>query len=102
MMNEIAFYTELGKNIKRLRISRGQRQQDLAGLLGLARTTITAIENGTQKIPIHLLLQITDALETEINAILPNTANLDRSEQILPPVTAQFVEELSNKLTEKK
>lgn len=73
------------------------RQQDLAALLGLSRTTITSIESGNQKIPAHLLIEIALALDTEVMDLLPSQHELERNMDNLPLSATNFLDELDRK-----
>jgi transcriptional regulator with XRE-family HTH domain len=57
---------EVGAEIRRLRTERGLRQQDLAELVGLERTSITNIEAGNQTLLLPVLRRIADALDMEL------------------------------------
>jgi transcriptional regulator with XRE-family HTH domain len=64
-------YSAIGENIHRIRILTGISQEDLANQVGLARTSITNIEMGKQKIQIHTLYQIAQILSVGISELLP-------------------------------
>ncbi len=58
---------EIGKHIRQERKKRKMSQAKLAGLLGMSRTTIGQIENGTiQDIGIRKLLRILEVLDLEL------------------------------------
>ncbi len=58
---------EIGKYIRQERKKRKMSQAKLAGLLGMSRTTIGQIENGTiQDIGIRKLLRILEVLDLEL------------------------------------
>jgi transcriptional regulator with XRE-family HTH domain len=48
----------------------GQSQILLAKNIGLARTSLTNIENGEQKIPIHLLYKIAEQLQVPVTDLM--------------------------------
>lgn len=64
------FYNHIGKNIKTIRNSKNLRQEDLANMVGLSRTSIVNIEKGRQKLLLHTLVDIANALSTDIMSIL--------------------------------
>jgi len=65
-------YAEIGKQIRQLREKKGITQERLAELASLTRTSITNIEKGRQKLPIHTLYVLANALGAEANEFLPN------------------------------
>lgn len=77
-------------------------QAHLAGQVGLLRTSITNIEAGRQKAPLHVLYALCDALDVEVTDLLPAIATVRgvAREEIavdadhitkVPPMTAQFL-----------
>jgi len=65
-------YAEIGKQIRQLREKKGITQERLAELASLTRTSITNIEKGRQKLPIHTLYVLANALGAEAKEFLPN------------------------------
>jgi transcriptional regulator with XRE-family HTH domain len=58
---------EIGKHIRQERKKRKLSQASLAGMLGMSRTTIGQIENGTiQEIGVRKLIRILDILDLEL------------------------------------
>lgn len=57
-------YESLGGAVRRRRDAMGMTQAALAGRIGLGRTSVTNIENGSQKIMLHQLLDLARALHT--------------------------------------
>lgn len=57
----------MGEEIRRVRQSRGMTQQELADKAGMARTSITNIEAGRQKISLVLLERLAHALNCEVS-----------------------------------
>ncbi len=52
----------------------GITQEELARRVGLTRTSITNIERGRQKVLVHTLYAISEALNTSPTALLPSAA----------------------------
>lgn len=52
---------ELGQNLKIARELRGLRQEDAAKIINVARTTLTAIEQGQRRIKINELMKLVEA-----------------------------------------
>src|SRR4051812_16001284 len=85
MVDEKRLYAALGMKLKRLRESeRGPRgkltQSALANEVGLERTSITNIERGNQKVPLHVLYRICEILQVPIAEILPTLAETQPAE----------------------
>lgn len=69
--NSSAFYEEVGQRIYKYRDERGMTQEELASHVSLARTSITNIEKGRQKLLIHTLVDIANALDKSPLDFLP-------------------------------
>jgi transcriptional regulator with XRE-family HTH domain len=73
-MEVSAVYREFGRLVrlhrKHLRLSQGE----LGKRVGLSRTSITNIEQGRQKIPLHQLFALSEALRASPEALLPGLA----------------------------
>jgi transcriptional regulator with XRE-family HTH domain len=70
--NEEALYREIGARIRAEREDLGFDQIELAEHIGLTRTSITNIEAGRQRMLIHTLYALADALGVSITCLLPN------------------------------
>jgi transcriptional regulator with XRE-family HTH domain len=64
-------YLEIGKRIKIERSALGFSQQDLAQEIGMLRTSVVNIEAGRQRLPIHVLYAVADALGIPVYQLLP-------------------------------
>jgi transcriptional regulator with XRE-family HTH domain len=64
-------YSEIGRRIKAEREALGFTQIDLAQEIGLTRTSLTNIEAGRQRLPIHVLYAIASALALPVSDLLP-------------------------------
>ncbi|MBI5605790.1 MAG: helix-turn-helix transcriptional regulator [Deltaproteobacteria bacterium] len=77
----------IGKEIREVRKSRKITQEELAKILGMSRTTIGQIENGTvQEIGVRKLIRLLDFLGLELRvrpAGKPPTLEELRNEEIL-------------------
>ncbi|SFU00462.1 helix-turn-helix transcriptional regulator [Paraburkholderia aspalathi] len=76
MVDEKRLYAALGERLKQLRAGahgpKGKLTQSaLANEVGLERTSITNIEQGNQKVPLHVLYRICEVLEVSISDVLP-------------------------------
>jgi len=81
-MKSSNLYIELGilvrKNRDRLKLT----QETLAERVGLSRTSITNIESGRQKILLHHLFLLAEALSVSPQALLPTIQPKNQVEQI--------------------
>src|SRR5579871_3366378 len=71
---EIAFYQQLGANVRARRKKLGLSQDALAQLVGLTRTSLTNIENGRQHPPLHTFCEIVEQLKVDASNLLPRRA----------------------------
>lgn len=73
MLDSDKLYELIGDRIKQIRDAQTPRmsQSDLAGILGLQRTSITNIELGKQKPTLDTLLRLCEHFALEIDAIVP-------------------------------
>lgn len=82
-MNEKTIYTLLGEKIYEKRHKARLNQKDLADRVGLTRTSITNIEKGIQRIQLHTVYQIADALGVPVDEILPELRARDTDVNLL-------------------
>jgi DNA-binding XRE family transcriptional regulator len=75
-LNEKDFYIRLGRQIKDYRNKKQFTQDQLAQLSNLKRTSITNIEKGNQKTPLHVVVAICYALEIELSDLIPSVEKL--------------------------
>lgn len=68
-------YELVGRSVRKRRKGRFS-QEELADLIGVTRTSITNLEFGRQRIPLHQLMSIADALGCQINDLLPTLQDL--------------------------
>lgn len=98
ILNENVFYTEIGKRIKSFRKKKRFTQAELAEIANLQRTSITHIENGNQKSPLHVVIAICYALEIEMADLIPNieefcAPKVNRIKQFNVGTEAKYVSE---------
>ena len=89
--NEEVINRMLGQRIRTLRSKNKITQQQLAADLEISRTSITNIEAGGQKISVHLLYEVSRALNVTFLELLPSIEDVAREGVNLPPETAKFV-----------
>lgn len=116
MIDERRLYQALGERLKKNRESnlptrRRLTQSELAREVGLERTSITNIENGNQKVPLHVLYRICEVLQVSILEVLPAVADIRAAEpagelqdltfggrtQSVPIALKQKIEQLINR-----
>ena len=71
MINQKRFYTELGRKIFGARARLRLTQEELSLEVGLSRTSITNIERGRQKLLLHSILDLANALKVEPSDLIP-------------------------------
>lgn len=98
MVRADTFYEELGAAIRTQREELKMTQQDLAELMGLARTSVTNIERGRQRLLIDQFCKLADILHCGHTDLLAGAmrgkhpkrmANADLNSM---PTVAKFVE----------
>ncbi|UCU99246.1 helix-turn-helix domain-containing protein [Acidovorax radicis] len=78
MIEESRLYVVLGEIIRSRRLLAEFTQAQLAEQVGLERTSITNIEKGVQKVPLHVLFRICGALDVSATKLL-ESLNVDES-----------------------
>jgi transcriptional regulator with XRE-family HTH domain len=69
-----------GLRVAQARQARGLTQDDLAGITGIHRVTITKIENGQAKVSLEALEKLASALERSREWLLGEPENVDEHE----------------------
>ena len=74
---------------ERVRARRGDlTQTQLAERVGLGRTSITNLESGAQRMPLHYLVRIAEALDCDVRDLVPSRKELkDGGAQVVLGVT---------------
>lgn len=73
-----ALYESVGLKIRERRKRLDLSQEDLAGSVGMSRTSITNVETGRQHPPLHQLLEIAEALKIDLRELVPSAEELGR------------------------
>ena len=78
MIDQRLLYKLLGEKIKDARLGKKPRltQEELARKLGVKRTSITNIEKGIQKPPIHIIYKLCAIFKMEIHDVLPTVGDV--------------------------
>lgn len=90
------FYPEFGRRVRLARRRADLSQDTLGRLTGLNRTSITNIEAGRQRIPLHLLLDFAAALDVEPLELLPGSPPAGLRLEGIPKEHRTFVENVLN------
>ena len=96
---EQRFYQIVGERVRELR---GERltQERLAGMVGVKRTSITNLERGNQKVPLHFLVRLSKALGCDFASLLPTDAELAALDRETLPVTSTPFKKMPSKTSE--
>jgi transcriptional regulator with XRE-family HTH domain len=70
------FYVQLGKRIRIARKDQGRTQEDIAARLDINRTTFVNIEKGRQRLAVHQLVELADALGCKPEDLLPSNGEV--------------------------
>ena len=73
-----AIYRFFGRRLRELRERKHVPQEELAALSGLTRSSIANIESGRQRVLLHQLLRFAEALNVEIDALVPHVPDLTK------------------------
>jgi transcriptional regulator with XRE-family HTH domain len=71
-------YVEVGRLIRKHRKRANLTQAQLGSKTGLSRTTVTHIESGDQRIQLHTLYAIADALMISPQTLFPSVGRIER------------------------
>ncbi len=103
-VDEDLLYRAIGARLRDRRVALGMTQAELAQASGILRTSITNIEAGRQRAPLHVLYSICSALNVETAAILPANADVLQLTEVtysinsldadVPPKTAELLKQL--------
>ena len=86
-------YGVFGRRLREARVSKGLSQQQVADQVGLARTSVTNIERGSQHLPLHMAYRLAAVVGEDLKKLLPDSdAPVPESDAFLP---AAMLKELS-------
>lgn len=75
-------YGDVARRLREARTRRGLTQAELAERAGMTRTALVTIERGKQRLAVHHLVALANALEMEPAMLLPRSGDLgERVEQ---------------------
>ena len=85
MSNETPLYKLIGKRIRTFRKDAGLTQADLAHRVGIARVSVSNLENGRQRVSLEHLVAIAQILGVELSELMPTHAELQRPRTTTAP-----------------
>jgi transcriptional regulator with XRE-family HTH domain len=65
-------YEEIGDRVKQFRNEENLTQEKLANSIGVSRTSIVNIEGGNQHAPLHVLWDIAETLDRDLESLIPS------------------------------
>lgn len=71
MDNARDLYQRVGMRLRQARQLRGLTQFDLAQMVGMSRASIANIESGRQRLMLHTLWKLAEALQMDARQLLP-------------------------------
>lgn len=80
-------YRIFGSRLRELRDEKGVTQEQLAKRVDLSRTSITNIEKGRQRVMLHQLVELAEALESDVSDLMP-LRKTDGDKPLRPDVAA--------------
>lgn len=103
-VNEDMLYQRIGERIRERRTKAKLTQGQLADAIGVLRTSITNIEAGRQKAPLHVLYELCSVLGAEVTDILPSRTDVVQKSEVVieiggrvktvPPKSADLIQQL--------
>jgi transcriptional regulator with XRE-family HTH domain len=69
-------YRMFGDRVRELRENRSVTQEELARRVQLSRASITNIEKGRQRVLLHQMINIADALDAKPSELMPSPSSL--------------------------
>ena len=83
-------YEMIGGRVKRFRNEADLTQNKLANRIGVSRTSIVNIEGGSQHPPLHVLWDIAESLEVDVESLIPS------KREIQPDIYEQVEEDYAD------
>ena len=82
MNNVDEFYRKVGARVKIARKGK-MTQHELGSAVGLSRTSVTNLEKGRQRIPLHIFVHIAKLLEVSVDSLIPEQAKAESVESLI-------------------
>ena len=93
-MNVEKIYKDAGELVRYRRILLDISQTEMGKRLGMTRTTVTNLEAGRQRIPLHLLYKVAKILHIPIYSLIPENTEADGHSLSLQVVRKKRINEL--------
>ena len=88
---EQEYYYQLGLNILVARKATGISQEMLANKLGVSRTTMVNIEKGRHRTLIHVLVEISEALNVKLESLLPSRTMVMKGDKVVSATLPKII-----------
>ena len=88
-------YKKIGANIRAVRKSRKQTQEELAKAIDKTQSTVTAIELGERRISLESILKLCNFYEISVNDIVPSSNDTPIGEELI--AEKKFLKTLESK-----
>jgi len=75
-----SIYSVFGRRLRELREQHGISQLELAEMSGLTRASIANVESGRQRVLLHQVLRFAQALQVDLNTLVPQASSLQERE----------------------
>lgn len=99
---EDALYSRLGSRLRQARNAAGHTQAELGRFVGLTRTSITNIERGIQRPPLHVIYQLAAAVGVPPTRLMPEPSSLPTPPGVLEGLDDSVAQWVRNMLEESR
>lgn len=93
---EDPLYQMFGSRVRALREKRNVTQEELGRRVDLSRTSIVNIEKGRQRVLLHQVVEIADALDSKPSELMPKAASRADDQPQLRDDVAQLIHAIEN------
>jgi transcriptional regulator with XRE-family HTH domain len=95
------FYEQFGSRVRQARRLAGIKQEELGRRVGLNRSSISNVEIGRQRVPLHMLVVFAEALQVSAETLLP-TEQTQQTDPLrdVPADSRRFVEDILSTASE--
>lgn len=98
-VDEAEIYRLIGGRLRQLRERRGWSQAEVAERINMLRTSVSNIEAGRQRPPIHVLYQLCVLLDAELKQVLPSNAEaIPNANLFIEGVSTPSIQGLSSQM----
>jgi transcriptional regulator with XRE-family HTH domain len=79
-----SIYSTFGRRLRELREQQSISQLELAEMSGLTRASIANVESGRQRVLLHQVLRFAQALQVDLNTLVPQASSLQEQSSAGP------------------